>query len=399
MTAHRRFDTRSIHAGEAPDLSTGAHGVPLYQNTTYAFDSVDQIEAWQNGKASHFHYARDGNPTVCSLELKLTDLEGAEAAVATATGMAAISATLLHVVPAGGHLVAARDIYALTRTFLSYDLPRHGASVDLVDVGDIAAVEAAITPDTRAIFCEVFSNPEVRVADLPALAEVARRHGVLLIVDNTFLSPALLRPIEHGADLVIHSATKYLSGHGNALGGVVCGRRGLIVPLIGMLSRLGATMSPFNAWMLLAGVKTLGLRIERHSSNAARLAALLSAHPAIENVSYPGLPAHPEHALARSLVGDRFGGMLSIDFRGGTAAVREFLDALELCTIAVSLGDCATLVWPISGTNRIRVSVGLEDPVDLEADLTHALTQLQASGVSVTPCPPVTCESTGGEQG
>ena len=391
MTTRKGFDTRTIHAGEAPDPATGAHGVPLYQNTTYAFESMEQMAAWQSGTASHFHYARDGNPTVSSLELKLADLEGAEAAVATATGMAAISATLLHLVPAGGHLVAAQDIYALTRTFLAYDLPRHGAGVDFVDVGDPAAVEAAITPDTRAIFCEVFSNPEVRVANLPALAEIAHRRGVLLIVDNTFLSPALLRPIEHGADLVIHSATKYLSGHGNALGGVVCGRRSLIVPLIGMLSRLGATMSPFNAWMLLAGVKTLGLRIERHSANAARLAVLLSAHPTVETVSYPGLPGHPAHALAGRLVGNRFGGMMSFDLRGGTAAVTAFLDALGLCTIAVSLGDCATLAWPISG-GRFRLSAGLEDPADLEADISRALDRLQERGLTAVPCLPVACD-------
>lgn len=233
MTNRHGFDTRSIHAGEVPEPSTGAHSVPLYQNSTYAFDSADQIESWQAGKASHFYYARDGNP--------------AEAAVATATGMATISATLLHLIPASGHLLASQDLYALTRTFLAHDLPRHGARVDLIDFGDVAVVEAAITAETRVLFCEVFSNPGGRVTNLQALADVARRHGVLLVVDNTFLSPALLRPTEHGADLVIHSATKYLSGHGNALGGVIRGRRGLIVPLIGLLSRLGATMSPFNA--------------------------------------------------------------------------------------------------------------------------------------------------------
>lgn len=376
MTRRRGFGTRSVHAGEAPDPTTGAHGVPLYQNTTYAFRSHDELEASRAGLAPHFFYTAFGNPTVGCLEAKLADLEGAEGAVACASGMAAISATLLQLVPCGAHLVASADVYDSTRALLREDLPRHGAAVSLVDITDLAAVEAAIRPETRALYTESFSNPALRVADLDALGALARRQGVPLVVDNTFLSPVLLRPLEHGVDLVVHSATKYLSGHGNVLGGVVCGRRELLTPIRRTLTHFGGALSPFSAWLLLSGVKTLPLRMAQHCKGAAHLARFLAAHPAVAVVHYPGLPADPGHAVARRLVGDRFGGMLSFRLRGGEGAIGPFLNALELCTLAVSLGDCSTLVWPFAGTDLIRLSVGIEDAADLETDLAGALARV-----------------------
>jgi methionine-gamma-lyase len=385
MRPQRGLGTRSVHAGEAPDPSTGAHGVPMYQNSTYAFSSHEQLEAFRSGQGPHFTYAPRGNPTVRCLELKLADLEGAEAAVAAASGMAAISSCVLHLVAGGGHIVASTDIYEQTRGFLLEDLPAQGATATLVDFSDLTAVEAAITEMTRAIYAEPFSNPTLRVADLPALAAVAHRHDIPLVVDNTFLSPALLRPIEHGADIVVHSATKYLSGHGQVQGGVICGPRHVIGPVTDKLLRLGGAMSPFAAWMLLAGVKTLPLRLERHSGNAARLAALLHAHPAVATVNYPGLPSHPGHDLARGLLGStspRFGGMLSFVLQGGPGAIGPFLNALELCSLAVSLGDVSTLIWPFAGTDLIRLSVGIEDIVDLEADLIGALDRLPVSAAA-----------------
>src|SRR5215216_2505016 len=207
-----RFDTRSIHAGEGPDPSTGAHGVPIYQNTTFAFRSFDHVEAWRAGRAPHYLYAREGNPTVRCFELKMADLEGAEAAVAGATGMAVIAATLLDVLCDGGHLVASTDLYEVTNNLICQDLAGMGGEVSQVDATDLKSFEAAIGTETKAIFVETFSNPLLKVADLDALADLAHHHDALLIVDNTFLSPALLRPLEHGADLVIHSATKYLAG-------------------------------------------------------------------------------------------------------------------------------------------------------------------------------------------
>ncbi len=367
------LNTRCIHAGEALDPSTGAHGVPLYANTTYGFHSYEQVEAWEAG-APHFHYARDGSPTVRCFELKMADLEGAEAAVGTATGMAAISGTLLHLVPAGKHLVASEHIYPITRRLLCEDLVRWGATVSFVDGTDPAAVGEAIRPETGAIYVEACSNPALRVPDLDALGEVARDRDVPLVVDATFLSPALLRPLEHGAGIVLHSATKYLSGHGNVVAGIVCGQRDTIAGIAASLSRLGATMSPFAAWLLLAGIKTLPLRIERHVTNALALARLLEAHPAVAHVSYPGLDCHPDHAVATRLLGDRgSGGMVSFGLAGGKPALRAFLNTLYIPTIAVSLGDVGSLIWPFSGSDLIRFSVGTEDLPDLTADLTRAL--------------------------
>jgi cystathionine beta-lyase/cystathionine gamma-synthase len=292
--------------------------------------------------------------------------------------MAVIAATLLHLAPAGAHVVASADVYSVALAFLCEDLPRHGATVSLVDFSDLAAVEAAITPATTALYTECFSNPLLRVADLDALAALARERHIPLVVDNTFLSPALLRPLEHGADLVLHSATKYLAGHGQVLGGVVCGRRATVGAIHRLLSRLGGAMSPFNAWLIINGMKTLPLRMAAHCANASQLAAFLAGHPAVAQVNYPGLPAHPGHDVAQRLVGDRYGGMLSFALRGGRAALGPFLDALEVCTLAVSLGECDTLIWPFEGTDLLRLSVGIEDAADLEADLGRALTRLAA---------------------
>ncbi|MGH2560751.1 MAG: trans-sulfuration enzyme family protein [Thermomicrobiales bacterium] len=372
MQSRHGFSTRSIHAGEAPDPATGAHGVPIYQNTTFSFRSYDHVEAGRCGQAPHFIYQREGNPTVRSFELKMADLEGAEAAAAGATGMAVIAAALLEVTGGGGRLVASADLYEAASSLVCGDLPAAGAAVTTVDVSDLAAVEAACTEGTRAIYCETFSNPGLKVADITSLAEIAHRCNALLIVDNTFLSPALMRPLEHGADLVIHSATKYLAGHGQAMGGVVSGKRELVAAIAGRLSRLGGVMSPFTAWLLLTGMKTLPLRMERHSANAARIADVLAAHSAVERVAFPAVESHPGHAVARELCGNGFGGLLSFTLKGGQEAVRAFVNALDLCTIAVSLGECSTLVWPYPD-GLIRVAIGLEDVADLEADVSLAL--------------------------
>jgi methionine-gamma-lyase len=370
------FGTRCIHAGEAPDPTTGAHGVPLYQNVTYAFETNAQVEAMRAGHRPHFTYSARANPTVRCLEVKLASLEGTETAVALNSGMAAISGTLLSLLAGGGHVVASDRIYDLTRAFLAQDLPALGSAATFVDIDDVSALENAIIPQTRVLYAEAFSNPELRVADIGTLASIAHRHGLTLVVDNTFLSPALLRPAEMGADVVVHSATKYLSGNGQVQGGTAAGKRSLIDPIREQAMRLGASMQPFAAWILLAGIHTLPLRMARHSENAQRLAELLAAHPAVAAVNYPGLAAHRDHALAASLVDsdrDRYGGMLSLSLRGGREAFGAFLDSLELCTIAVSLGDSSTLVWPWAYGNVIRISVGLEDFADVARDVARGL--------------------------
>jgi cystathionine beta-lyase/cystathionine gamma-synthase len=290
--------------------------------------------------------------------------------------MAAISSVLLTLLADGGHLVASDQLYDLTRDFLCEDLGALGGSATLVDLSDTDAIRDAMTPQTRAIYVESFSNPLLRVTDIRLLARTAHENDLVLVVDNTFLSPALLRPAALGADVVLHSATKYLSGNGQVQGGVVSGSRRLIDPIRSRALRLGAAMSPFAAWLLLAGIHTLPLRMERHSENASRLAKVLAAHPAVAEVHYPGLSSDPGHALAASLLGadeDRRGGMIAFTLAGGREVVGRFVDTLEMCTIAVSLGDSSTLVWPWPCSNLIRISTGLEDFVDLEADISRAL--------------------------
>ncbi len=382
MTGSHAFGTRCIHAGEAPDPVTGAHGIPLYQNVTFAFQTNGQVEDMRSGDRPHFTYSPRGNPTVRCLEVKIADLEGTQSCVALNSGMAAISGTLLKLLANGGHVVASHELYDLTRTFLADDLAGFGASVTFVDVSDLKAVTSAITPQTRAIYAEPFSNPMLSVTDPRPLANLAHENGLTLVIDNTFLSPALFRPAEFGADIVIHSATKYLSGHGQVQGGVVCGPRHLIDQIREQSLHFGSSMPPFSAWILLSGIHTLPLRVTRHGENAFQLAELLDAHPEVDTVNYPGLRQHPKHDLASTLVGkgpDRYGGMFSFSLVKGRNAFGPFLDALELCTIAVSLGDCSTLVWPWHNRNLIRVSTGLEDPGDLERDFTRALAGLALS--------------------
>jgi cystathionine beta-lyase/cystathionine gamma-synthase len=371
------FSTRAIHAGESPDTATGAHATPIYQTATFAFESSrakdEAVEAgmsWQGG----FFYSRTGNPTTASLEAKLADLDGAEDAVVGASGMAALSTTLLSLLQAGDHLVSPADLFVITRFLVEQDLPRRGVQVTSVDTTDLEAVRAALRPETRVLLTESVSNPRMLVADVPALAELAAGHGALLVVDNTFLTPFLLRPLEHGADLVVHSATKYLAGHGDALAGVVVGPKRLLDPVRWELDVHGSCASPFNAWLVLRGVRTLGLRLQAHCANALALARFLDGRPEVEWVRYPGLEGHPQHALARRLLGERFGGMLSFRLRGGEPELRAFADALRLSAIAVSLGDLSTLVYPQPKRGcLIRVSVGCEDIADLLEDFERAL--------------------------
>lgn len=367
-----QFTTRTIHAGEAPDAATGARGVPIYQSATYAFDSYDQIRKWEDGEVEHFQYSREANPTVAVLERKIADLEGAEASVATGTGMAAISAIYLHYGSDGGHIIAGDQLYGSSGDLLEGDLPALGAQTTRLDLRDLDAVRAAIRPNTKLIYAESVSNPYLRVADVPALAEIAHSNGAVLAIDNTFLSPALYRPIEDGADLVLHSATKYLSGSGQTLGGIISGDAETVQHLRERIVRLGSGMAPFTAWMIINGCKTLSFRVERHLSNTLRLAELLASSPAVEQVNYPGLAQNSEHGTLLRLNGGGSGGLLSFSLKGNPDTTRAFIDALELSTIAVSLGEATTLIWPYR-EGLIRLAVGLEDPDDLVADLSLGL--------------------------
>jgi cystathionine beta-lyase/cystathionine gamma-synthase len=373
-TDGRGFASRAIHAGERPDPVTHAHNPPIFATSTFAFDTaaekedaVDRSLAWEPGV---YFYSRTGNPTNRALEEKVASIEGAEDAVVAASGMAAVSATLFAHLGAGDHLVAGDELFVITHLLLDEDFPRRQIGVTRVDMTDLAAVEAAITPATKVLFYETSSNPTLRVADEDALAEIGHRHGLIVVADNTFLGPAVVRPIEHGADLVLHAATKYLSGHGDVVAGVVSGRKALTDPIRKQVDALGQAASPFNSWLVMRGIRTLQLRSRAAASNAARVAALLEDNSKVEWVRYPGLASHPDHPVAARILEPPGGAMVTFQPRGGIAGMGAFTDHLRLCDIGVSLGDVHTLVYPRPKDGGIiRVSVGCEDVQDILEDV------------------------------
>ena len=376
--------TRAIHAGEQRDPASGAHQTPIFQTATFSFataaakeEAVDRALEWEPGR---FFYSRTGNPTTAALERKLASLEGAEAAAVGASGMAVIAAALYAHLEAGDHVVVSDDLFVITRALLHEDLPRRGIDVTAVPITDLRAVGDAIRPETRAIFTETLSNPYLRVADVPALAALARERDALLLVDNTFLSPACYRPLGDGADLVLHAATKYLSGHGDTLSGVAAGRAGLVDPIRRQLDTLGACPAPIASWLVARGARTLHLRMPAHTANALALAAVLDGHPEVEWLRHPGLPSHPDHAVAERLFPGRYGGMLSFRLRGGLERMEAFAASLELCSVAVSLGEVDTLVYPMPKRDGMfRVSVGCEDADDVVADVVGAIERSSAA--------------------
>ncbi|HAX25886.1 MAG TPA: aminotransferase class I/II-fold pyridoxal phosphate-dependent enzyme [Thermomicrobiales bacterium] len=372
LSDRQGFSTRAIHAGEHHDSATGAHNTPIYQTATYVFDSLDQKAEIMAGEREGYVYTRGGNPTTAAFEHKMAILEGAEAAVAAASGMGVIAGAFNAFARAGDHIVASDDVYHWAEIFLSEEAPAFGVEVTRVDITDLDAVRAAMRPNTRILYTEFLANPTIRIADVPALGQIARDGGALLIVDNTFTSPYLFRPLEHGAHLSLHSATKYISGHGDALAGVIAGTKELVEPINRQVQVLGSPISPFNSWLLLRGVKTLELRMERHCQNAMEVARFLERQPEVELVNYAGLESHPGHELAKRLTGGRYGGMLSFRMRGGIEQGNRFADKLQLCAHAVSLGDVFTLVWP-HRDDLVRVSVGCENVDDIIADFEQAL--------------------------
>jgi cystathionine beta-lyase/cystathionine gamma-synthase len=372
------FATRAIHAGERPDPTTHAHNTPIYATATFAFDSAaekeDAVDRALKWDPTSYFYSRTANPTNRALEEKIASLEGAEDCVVSSSGMAAVSSTLFAHLGAGDHVVLGDELFAITRVLWEEDLPRRDIAVTPVDMSDPAAVEVAMRPTTKLVFLETSTNPRLRVADIEAIARIAHRHGALLVADNTFLGPALLRPIEHGADIVLHAATKYLSGHGDAVSGVVSGRKALLDPIRKQTDTFGQAASPFASFLVLRGVRTLPLRSEKGSANALALARFLEAHDKVEWVSYPGLASHPDHATATRLLGDRSGAMVTFKPRGDLVDMAAFTDHLRLCDIGVSLGDVFTLVYPRPKDDGIiRVSVGCEDVGDLVEDFTLGL--------------------------
>jgi methionine-gamma-lyase len=372
------FATRAIHSGESPDPATHAHATPIYQTATFVFDTAQEkeaaVDAAMEWEPRTFFYTRTGNPTTTALEEKIASLENAESALATSSGMAAVSTTLFSLLSAGDHCVASDDVFIITRFLLDDVLASKGIEVTRLDVTDLDAVQAAIRPNTKAIFIESLSNPHMHFADVRALSAIARDANLTFVVDNTFLSPAVFRPLEYGADLVLHSSTKYLSGHGDTVGGVVAGPRELIDRIRYQADALGTAPSPFNSWLTLRGVRTLSLRISAHSENALALARFLEQRDEVEQVRYVGLESHAQHALAVEQLVDGFGGMFSMRLCGGADHMNAFANATKLSGVAVSLGDLKTLVYPMpKRDNLIRVSVGCEDIEDVIGDFERAL--------------------------
>ncbi len=376
------FATRAIHAGQQPDPTTGAIMTPIYATSTFVQSSP--------GVHKGFDYARSHNPTRFAYEACVADLENGTRGFAFASGLAAI-ATVLELLDAGAHIIAMDDLYGGSfRLFERVRKRSMGLQVSYVDLSDLSKLEAAIRPDTRLIWIETPTNPLLKLVDLSAVAAIARRHGILTAADNTFASPYVQRPLDHGIDIVVHSATKYLNGHSDIIGGIAVTRDVDLGERLGFLQNaIGGITGPFDSFMVLRALKTLHLRLERHCSNALALAAWLEAHPAIARVYYPGLPSHPQHALAqRQMHG--FGGMISAVLKGGLDAARTMLERTRLFSLAESLGGVESLIeHPAIMTHAtipaeqrralgiedglVRLSVGVEDLEDLRWDLKDAL--------------------------
>jgi methionine-gamma-lyase len=388
MSDDRGFQTRAIHGGTVRDPLKSV-SPPIYETSTFRYDSMAEGAALGADQGQGWYYTRWGNPTVRLFEERMALLEGGEDALAAASGMGAIASAVMSVVTPGHHVVAPRALYQATFLLLGDELAKQGVGVTFIDSVDAAAYERAIETNTTLLYTETPNNPLIQVTDLAAVAALARRIGATTITDSTFGSPFNQNPIALGVDLCVHSATKYIGGHSDVTAGVIVGRKDLIQRAKRMLRIFGPVLDPFAAWLLLRGVKTLGVRVARHNQNAQRLADFLSAHPTVTRVNYPGLPTHPDHAIAaRQMRG--FGGMLSFEVKGGFEAGVRCVEALRTCVLAVSLGGAETLVTHPASTSSvgipkadleragittglIRVSVGLEDVEDLIADFGQAL--------------------------
>ncbi|USG65504.1 aminotransferase class I/II-fold pyridoxal phosphate-dependent enzyme [Brevibacillus ruminantium] len=388
-----RMDTSLIHTGQEPCQKTGAVVSAVVPAVAYAFTDAEAAAAVVAGEKEGIYYGRYGNPTIAALEAKIAVLENGEAALGVSSGMAAISGALLAFLKQGDHVICTRDVYGGSYKFLTSLAPRYGIAVDFADCTDLAAVEQAIRPDTRVLYLETPSNPCLTILDIERLSELAHAHGLTVIVDNTFMTPYLQKPLELGADVVVHSATKYLNGHGDVIAGFIVGKREAIQFMRKhIMGDLGQNLNAWDAFLILRGLKTLGLRMRQHCQSAEQIARYLEAHPAIERIYYPGLSSHPQHELAKRQMSG-MGGIVSFEVKGGAQAAKSFINALRLAMISFSLGDPETLVQhPASMTHfsippeereafqitegLIRLSTGLEDVSDIIEDLEQALRPL-----------------------
>ena len=417
------FDTLSLHAGAAPDPTTGARAVPIHLTTSFVFDSSDHAAALFNLERSGHVYSRISNPTTAVLEQRVAALEGGIGAIATASGQAALHLSIATIMGAGSHIVASTALYGGSQNLLHYTLRRFGIDTTFVKPGDLDGWRAAIRPNTKLLFGETVGNPGMDVLDIPAIAQIAHDDGVPLLVDSTLTSPYLIKPFDHGADLVYHSATKFLSGHGTVIGGIVVDAGSFDWEKSGRFAELtqayegfhnmvfseestvgafllrarreglrdfGACLSPHSAWLILQGIETLSLRMDRHALNTAKVVEFLAAHPLVARVGHPMLQSHPSHALAQKLLPKGAGSVFSFDIKGNRAQGKVFVEALKVFSHLANVGDAKSLViHPASTTHfrmsdealaaggitqgTIRLSIGLEDAADLLDDLKRAL--------------------------
>ncbi|MEW6707754.1 MAG: O-acetylhomoserine aminocarboxypropyltransferase [Pseudomonadota bacterium] len=417
------FDTLALHAGAGPDPATGARAVPIHLTTSFVFESSDHAASLFNMERAGHVYSRISNPTNAVLEERIAALEGGAGAIAVASGQAALHLAIATLAGAGSHIVSSSALYGGSHNLLHYTLARFGIATTFVKPGDIDGWRGAIQPNTRLLFGETLGNPGLDVLDIPTVSNIAHEHGLPLLVDSTLTTPYLIQPFEHGADLVYHSATKFLSGHGTVVGGLLVdsgrfdwdasgrfpeltqpyeGFHGMVFteesPVGAFLLRarreglrdFGACMSPHTAWLVLQGIETLPLRMERHVGNARKVVEVLAAHPMVESVGYPELESHPDHALARKLLPRGCGSVFSFNLKGSRAQGKAFIEALKIFSHLANVGDCRSLViHPASTTHfrmddvalaqagitpgTIRLSIGLEDPADLIDDLKRAL--------------------------
>jgi methionine-gamma-lyase len=387
-------DTLCIHAGKVGDQQFGSLATPLYQTSTFVFENAEQGAARFAGEQAGYIYTRLGNPTTREFEQRMAALEGMEDAAATATGMGAVAAATMAFLQQGDHLIASKAIYGCSFALFHHQFARYGIEVSFVDLTDAHALRQALRPNTKMLFAETPINPNLVVLDLAMIAAFCQQHQLISVIDNTFLTPLLQQPAQFGIDIIVHSATKYLNGHGDVVAGVIVSNAERINTIkLTTLKDMGATMSPHDAWLIIRGMKTLSVRMQRHCENAQRVAEFLQAHPAVAAVYYPGLPSHPGYQfLGRQMRGA--GGVLAFELQGSLDDGRFFINQCQLLSIAVSLGDAESLIQhPASMTHSpytaeqrqqagisdglIRVSVGLEHVEDIIADLEQALVKMQ----------------------
>ena len=390
MSESKYIETQAIHSGRINDEQFGSLATPLYQTSTFIFDNAQQGADRFAGEAEGYIYSRLGNPTTRQLEMRVAAMEGMEDAAATATGMGAVSGALLANLSSGDHLISSKAVYGCSFALMNHQLTRWGIEVSFVDMANPAEVEAAIKPNTKVMFLETPVNPNLAVYDLAVIGKIAQKHNIISIVDNTFLTPVLQQPKQYGIDIVVHSATKYLNGHGDVVAGIICGSNEMIMNIkMTVLKDIGATMSPHDAWLIMRGLKTLPIRIERHCRNAEKIADFLESHQNVSQVYYPGLKSHPGHKYIGSQM-KAAGGVIAFEINSDLAGGSEFINRMQLFSIAVSLGDAESLIQhPASMTHSpytpeerenagisdslIRISVGLENVEDLIDDLSQSL--------------------------